>query len=113
MVPTRDLVPAHLPVHGYSLGTHPWPQPWHVHGVQCSFFSLSQVEAPGLSGNDLCPPGFFCHRGAGSPVTCPAGFYSPVSDLHSERASASHAPQGTTAVLELSLFLEAELCDAG
>ncbi|XP_032352703.1 multiple epidermal growth factor-like domains protein 6 [Camelus ferus] len=71
------------------------------------------VEAPGLSGNDICPPGFFCPRGTGSPVPCLPGFYSSApglaSGLQCQPCPAGHYCSHPG----LSHILEAGTCDAG
>lgn len=87
------------------------PQPWLE---ALSRFSLAaQVEAPGLSGNDICPPGFFCPRGTGVPVPCPPGSYSSAPGLSSEDQCQPCPPGHYCSRPGLSHALEAGLCDAG
>ncbi|XP_019507862.1 PREDICTED: SCO-spondin-like [Hipposideros armiger] len=75
--------------------------------------SQALTEAPGLSGNDICPPGFFCPRGTGIPVPCRPGFYSSAPGLASEDQCQPCPPGHFCDSLGLSHTLEAELCDAG
>ncbi|XP_040123197.1 DBF4-type zinc finger-containing protein 2 homolog [Oryx dammah] len=78
------------------------------------FFSLdAQVEAPGLSGNDICPPGFFCPRGTGFPVPCSPGFYSSAPGLASEQQCQPCPPGHYCSRPGLSHVLDAGVCDAG
>ncbi|XP_047578777.1 sushi, von Willebrand factor type A, EGF and pentraxin domain-containing protein 1-like [Lutra lutra] len=72
-----------------------------------------KVEAPGLSGNDICPPGFFCPRGTGFPVPCLPGFYSSAPGLASEDQCLPGPPGHYCSHPGLSHAMEAELCDAG
>ncbi|XP_010632162.1 multiple epidermal growth factor-like domains protein 11 [Fukomys damarensis] len=72
-----------------------------------------QVEVPGLSGNDICPPGFFCPRGTGFPLPCPPGFYSSTPGLDS-KDQCQPCPVGHYCSHPgLSSILEARLCHAG
>ncbi|XP_058546733.1 zonadhesin-like isoform X8 [Neofelis nebulosa] len=72
-----------------------------------------KVEAPGLSGNDICPPGFFCPRGTGSPMPCLPGSYSSAPGLASEDQCQPCPPGHYCSNPGLSHVPEAELCDAG
>ncbi|XP_032694159.1 neurogenic locus notch homolog protein 3-like [Lontra canadensis] len=72
-----------------------------------------KVEAPGLSGNDICPPGFFCPRGTVFPVPCLPGFYSSAPGLASEDQCLPCPPGHYCSHPGLSHAMEAELCDAG
>ncbi|XP_044928344.1 SCO-spondin isoform X2 [Mustela putorius furo] len=72
-----------------------------------------KVEAPGFSGNDICPPGFFCPRGTGFPVPCLPGFYSSAPGLASEDQCLPCPPGHYCSHPGLSHAMEAELCDAG
>nr|KAF6427833.1 hypothetical protein HJG63_008321 [Rousettus aegyptiacus] len=72
-----------------------------------------KVEAPGLSGNDICPPGFFCPWGTGVPVPCPPGSYSSAPGLSSEDQCQPCPPGHYCSRPGLSHALEAGLCDAG
>ncbi|KAI4538854.1 hypothetical protein MG293_011121, partial [Ovis ammon polii] len=72
-----------------------------------------KVEAPGLSGNDICPPGFFCPHGTGFPVPCPPGFYSSAPGLASEQQCQPCPPGRYCSHPGLSHVLDAGVCDAG
>ncbi|KAF6119825.1 hypothetical protein HJG60_010211 [Phyllostomus discolor] len=72
-----------------------------------------KVEAPGLPGNDICPPGFFCPRGTGVPVPCRPGFYSSAPGLASEDQCQPCPPGHYCNSPGLSHTLEAGLCNAG
>ncbi|XP_011927069.1 PREDICTED: SCO-spondin [Cercocebus atys] len=72
-----------------------------------------KVDAPGLSGNDICPPGFFCPKGTSSPVPCPPGFYSSVPGLGSKDQCQPCPPGRYCSRPGLTSTLEAGLCDAG
>uniref|UniRef100_A0A286XEQ6 Uncharacterized protein n=1 Tax=Cavia porcellus TaxID=10141 RepID=A0A286XEQ6_CAVPO len=72
-----------------------------------------QVEAPGFSGNDICPPGFFCPTGTRFPLPCPPGFYSSVPGLDS-KDQCQPCPVGHYCSQPgLSSILGASLCHAG
>ncbi|KAG8524768.1 hypothetical protein J0S82_017746 [Galemys pyrenaicus] len=72
-----------------------------------------KVEALGFSGNDICPPGFFCPQGTSSPVPCMPGFYSSVPGLASQDQCQPCPPGHYCSRAGLSHALEAGLCDAG
>uniref|UniRef100_A0A8C8VT86 Predicted gene 9195 n=2 Tax=Peromyscus maniculatus bairdii TaxID=230844 RepID=A0A8C8VT86_PERMB len=72
-----------------------------------------KVEGPGFSGNDICPPGFFCPMGTGFPLPCPPGFYSSARGLNS-KDQCQPCPLGHYCGQPgLSQVLEASLCHAG
>ncbi|ELR61474.1 hypothetical protein M91_11522, partial [Bos mutus] len=66
-----------------------------------------------LSGNDICPPGFFCPRGTGFPVPCSPGFYSAAPGLASEQQCQPCPPGHYCSRPGLSHILDAGVCDAG
>ncbi|KAM7321322.1 hypothetical protein ACRRTK_019414 [Alexandromys fortis] len=72
-----------------------------------------KVEGPGLSGNDICPPGFFCPMGTGFPLPCPPGFYSSAGGLNS-KDQCQPCPSGHyCSEPGLAQVPEASLCHAG
>lgn len=73
----------------------------------------TQVEGPGLSGNDICPPGFFCPMGTGFPLPCPPGFYSSTRGLNS-KDQCQPCPSGHYCSQPgLAQVLETSICHAG
>ncbi|CAO2591554.1 Putative white-brown complex homolog protein 30, partial [Lemmus lemmus] len=72
-----------------------------------------KVEGPGISGNDICPPGFFCPMGTGFPLPCPPGFYSSAGGL-SSKDQCQPCPSGHyCSEPGLAQVPEASLCHAG
>ncbi|VFV21172.1 Hypothetical predicted protein [Lynx pardinus] len=102
----------------YCTGGAVSPTPLKHKNIDCPNPTLmpqrrDKVEAPGLSGNDICPPGFFCPRGTGSPMPCLPGSYSSAPGLASEDQCQPCPPGHYCSNPGLSHVPEAELCDAG